>query len=295
MPWERPVIATAGFIKIGGLGEERKGAKGPWRAPIKLNHFIITKTVRGDDTNLIRDTERMQALKEAGWADPDGQLRELPIQLHSDNLDEVFPTNLAYYAGKSLLCRGDGHDAQRYSTDKEGNRTGPITVGCPCEHSVLVNPKGKCKPNGSLHCSLRLPGLGSIGSLFRWRTTSQISISRMMGSLLQVQEMVGSLKAVPLVLVLEEVELAGKAPVYCCHLELRENSLIDLQKHLLAMTAQRNRVALTSSSAPVRLKVIQPGDHEDDAEQAAIADEFYSDHADDAPAQSDGAGQDDLT
>lgn len=283
MPWDEPVLATAGHIKIGGLGEKRqkKNGKGPndtWQMPVKLNHFLVTKTTRGADGNLEQDLDLMSDL-EHRWADSDGRIRQLPIVLHSDDLRDVFPSKLAYYNGKSLLCSGDGRDATRHKIDREtGKRTGSYSVQCPCKHSSLVNEEGKCKPHATLHCSIRVDGRGLFGSVYRWRTTSAISIRRMMGSLQQVQNVVGSLRGVPLVLVVSEVQLAGKAPVYVCHVELREQSLSDAQRDVLAMSRQREAVALAAARQPVRLTVLQPGgDHEDDDEQASVAAEFHTD------------------
>ena len=88
----RPALAEGGKIKIGGLGEPRQSKKGgTYRLPVKLDHFLITKTNRvSDDPNadLEPDTELMAALP----ADRDGKLRAIPIILHSDEIDEVFPS-----------------------------------------------------------------------------------------------------------------------------------------------------------------------------------------------------------
>lgn len=279
MPWDQPALATAGHIKIGGLGEKRKkqNSNDTWQMPVKFNHFLITKTTRGDDGNLEPDIDLMSDL-EPQWADRDGKIRQLPIVLHSDDIREVFPAKLAYYNGKSLLCSGDGRDAVRHKIDKQtGKRVSSYGVPCPCEHSSLVAEGGKCKPHATLHCSIVVPGRGLFGSVYRWRTTSAISIRRMMGSLQQVQGVVGSLCGVQLVLVVSEVQLVGKAPVHVCHVELRER-LFEAQRDVLAMAQQRRDVAAAVAGRPVRLTVLQPGgDHEDEDEQASVAAEFHTD------------------
>jgi hypothetical protein len=286
MPWDEPSLATAGHIKIGGLGEARKkrNAKGPedtFRMPVKYDHFVITKTMRNGDGDLVPDVALMSDLEDQyGFVDPrsgEVKLLQIPIVLHSDDLAEVFPCNLALYQGKRLFCSGDGVSATRYKRDGDGKVLQSKMVECPCEYSSLHDPdNGKCKPHATLHCSIRMKGHGLFGSVYRWRTTSAISIRRMMGSLQQVLDLVGSLRGVPLMLVLSEVQLAGKAAVWCCHVELRELELSDAQRLVLQMAAQRQQVAAASAGHPVRLKVLQPaGDHEDEGEQAAVAVEFH--------------------
>lgn len=310
MPWNDPVLATAGHIKIGGLGEARKkrNAKGPddtYRMPVKYDHFVITKTMRNAEGDLEPDVALMSDLEDRyGVVDPRSgkvKLMQIPIAVHSDNLAEVFPCSLALYQGKRLFCSGDGMSATRYKRDQDGKVLQTKAVECPCEYSSLHDPdNGKCKPHATLHCSIRAKGHGLFGSLYRWRTTSAISIRRMMGSLEQVLALVGSLRDAPLMLVLSEVQLAGKASVWCCHLELQEMELSEVQRHVLLMAAQRQQVAAASAGQPVRLKVLQPaGDHEDDAEQASVAAEFHpevefeeEDGPDDLPpslVQADGA------
>lgn len=292
MPWNEPALATAGHIKIGGLGEARKkrNAKGPedtFRMPVKYDHFLITKTMRNGDGDLLPDMALMSDLEDQyGTVDPrtgEVKLLQIPIVLHSDNLNEVFPCNLALYQGKRLFCSGDGTVATRYKRDGDGKVLQTKTLDCPCQYSSLVDAdRGKCKPHATLHCSIRMKGHGLFGSVYRWRTTSAISIRRMIGSLQQVLDLVGSLRGVPLMLVLSEVQLAGKAPVWCCHVELRELELSDAQRLVLQMAAQRQQVAAASAGQPVRLKVLQPGgDHEDEAEQSAIAEEFHPSFDDD--------------
>jgi hypothetical protein len=299
MPWDEPTLATAGHIKIGGLGEARKkrNAKGPndtFRMPVKYDHFLVTKTTRNADGDLLPDMDLMSNLEDLyGTVDPrtgEVKLQQIPIVLHSDNLEEVFPCSLALYQGKKLFCTGNGTSATRYKRDDSGRVLQSKAIECPCQYSSLVDPEnGKCKPHATLHCSIRMKGHGLFGSLYRWRTTSAISIRRMIGSLQQVLDLVGSLRGVRLMLVLSEVQLAGKAPVWCCHVELREDELSEAQRMVLKMAALRQQVSAASAGQPVRLKVLQPGgDHEDDAEQAAVAEEFHPfDEEDDDDGEAD--------
>src|SRR5262245_10037567 len=103
-------LAEGGKIKIGGLGPERQkqSGQGTWRPPVKLDHFLVTKTTRDDEGDLALDDALMEALAK----DADGKVRAIPIVLHSDALDEVFPTSYALYAGRKLFCSGDGETAR---------------------------------------------------------------------------------------------------------------------------------------------------------------------------------------
>ena len=104
--------------------------------------------------------------------------RRLPIGLLRDEIDEVYTTAYVAYAGKSMACRGDGEVATRYIDPDSGNPyLEPVTVPCPCDR-LEKDEKGnrRCKFNGILHCSLRLPGYAVIGSVYRQRTVSEISV-----------------------------------------------------------------------------------------------------------------------
>lgn len=293
LPWHRPSLATAGHIKIGALGDEiRTSNNKTFRRPVKLDHIVVTKPTRDGAGNLVVDDALMSVLLELyGSTDPktgEVKLLQLPIALHSNNLAEAFPCSLAYYSGKKRWCYGDGQNATRITRDGAS-----MTVECPCEQSSLYDPeKGKCKPHATLHCSIRVKGHGLFGSVYRWRTTSSISIERMIGSLQQVLDVVGSLVNVPLMLVLSEVQLQGKAPVWCCHVELRESTLDEVQRIVLQTAALRQQVAAASKGHHVRLRVLQPGgDHEDEEEQAAVAAEF---HPEGMVVDEEVVGQDDL-
>lgn len=256
----RTQLAEAGKIKIGRKGEEKQktDGSGTYRRPEKLDHFLITKTrraARGD--NLILDAELMEACPK----DPDGKIRAIPIALHSDEIDEVFLTRYAWYASRRAQCTGDGR-----KNSKGGD--------CPCDK---LNPDKKgnrqCKPNGTLHCTITIPGHATTGAVHKWRTTSIISIERMFGSLRQVQRDVGALRGVPLWLVVAPVQ-TEKAEVYCCHIECREQDLQRLQVRLLLSESRRKATADGDLEA-YRAIIREPGVGETDDEQADVADEFY--------------------
>lgn len=270
-----PRLAEAGKIKIGGLGPERKTKSGKkWRPPVKLDHFLITKTTRDRAGDLEVDKDLMAALE----TDGDGKVRAIPIVLHSDDIDEVFPSAYALYSGRRCACRGDGERATKHEI-QNGKHTGVTKeVGCPCDYlGSLDGPK--CKPNGKLHCSIAVRGAAIAGALHIWRTTSIISVERMIGSLQQIRAICGTLRGVPLWLRVEPVRVeppnAPAATVYCCHVELRASDIEAVQRQ--ALEAARLRRELSGPDDYRALLAPPADDSEPEDEQAAVAAEFYAD------------------
>lgn len=263
-----PQLAEAGKIKIGMKDKPRpkRNGEGTWQPPIKLDHFLITTLRRGDDGNLILDTEAMDACPK----DSDGKIRAIPIALHSDKIDDVFPTRYALYeksrdTGRlACTCTGDG-----IVNDKGGR--------CVCPK---FTKEKRCKPNGILHCSIMIPGRASVGSVHKWRTTSIISIEQMFGSLLGVRHAVGTLRGIPLWLIVKPIEVSPggqRATVYCCHVECREQDLQTLRNR--ALKAAQTRAMIGDGSEAYRSV---PGVDEPPDEQAEVAEEFYPDATVDA-------------
>jgi len=278
-----PRLAESGKIKIGGLGAERTSSKGgTYRLPQKHDYFTITTVQRTEAGDLEIDEEMMHALAAASYADRDGKVRRLPIVLHSDEIDEVFPTAYVAYHGKIMFCRGDGETAMRREI-KNGEWTGAEKERtCPCEY-LEENERGerRCKPNGALHCSIALPERAIAGAVHRWRTTSIISINYMIASLVQVRDkVVGTLQGVPLVLIVSPLQVAPKGKpitVYVCHVELQAADLSAVQRDAIAAVQARNQLAAAMGrnevSAQYRAMLQAPGADDDDDVQP----EYYPD------------------
>jgi hypothetical protein len=269
----QPQLAEAGKIKIGGLGAERTAKSGrKWRAPEKYDCFVVTTTRRDETGSLIVDDALMRILPRCA----DGRVREIPIVLHSDDIEAVFPTAYACYAGRRLKCRGDGEKALEW----DANRTTQTERACPCDR--LRAPSGDiCKPHGTLHCSLMIPGHATAGAVYKWRTTSIISIQRMIGSLQQIMATVGVLRGIPLRLKVEPVQVSPNdkaTTVYCCHVELKAADITQVQQD--AMAAAEARRALANGldiDAQYKRLVAAPGVGETPEEEREIAEEFHSD------------------
>lgn len=269
-----PTLAEGGKIKIGGLGPERTSKKGnTYRLPQKYDHFVVTKTTRDGSGDLEIDREIMGVLPK----DRDGLTRSIPIVLHSDRIEDVFPTSYAWYSGRKLTCRGDGERATRWEFDDKGARKAETSeIACPCP---MLGAEGGCKPHGTLHCSIVAPSTAVAGAVHKWRTTSIISIQRMIGSLEQIISLCGTLRGVPLWLRLEPITVsplgAPSSTVYCCHVELRAKDILAVQSKALKM-AEMRRALGGDSNANYRLLVSPPGgDQETEEEQAEVAAEFH--------------------
>ena len=284
-----PRLAEGGKIKIGGLGQSRTAASGrEYRQPIKLDHFILTGTTRTPAGDLAIDAALTAALLDAGFGDGDGKLRRIPIVMHSNEVDEVFPTTYACYGGRRLACRGDGEKATRFEI-KDGRHTGNTKpMPCPCSGLAGCTPRAgsspcdkfACKPHGTLHCSIALPGHAVAGSVHKWRTTSIISIQQMLGSLAQIRQAVGVLRNVPLQMIVRPATVTPEGQnattVYVCHLELRAQDVLAMQRNLLEQEDMRKRITGQSGPDPgYRALIAAPAsDTETDDEQEEVAAEF---------------------
>jgi hypothetical protein len=290
----RPKLAEAGKIKIGGLGPERKAKGGrTYRIPQKYDYFLITGTERDEKGDLELDTGLMKAME----PDEDGQVREIPIVLHSDEIDEVFPTSYAMYSGRRCACRGNGETALRREIKDSAYTGAEKTVSCPC--SYLKAEKGPvCKPNGKLFCSISAPGASVAGAVHIWRTTSIISIEQMIGSLMQIKSICGTLRGVPLWLRVKPVtvEPPGQSAitVYCCHVELRSADIAAIQQRALKAAEHRHRLGWNDREYHEMLSL--PAHGESEVEQEAIAVEFYAEDKTNsgAPAVEKGTAPTDL-
>jgi hypothetical protein len=276
-------VAEGGKIKIGGKGELLTGQGGATYArPRKDDHFTITTNMRenGDpNANLITNEKIMAALH--AWADADGKVRRLPIMLLSDDVDEVFPTAYVAYSGKHMACRGDGETATRFISPRGEVLAEPETVECPCERLEKDSKGGRrCKFTGILHCSLRLPGHAVIGSVYRWRTTSEISVTQIVTHLQDIiLPAAGTLRGLPLMLVLrpQQVSPGGRlSTVYVCHIDLCEDLVIAQRAALEAATMRRELAAGLRTEPDYRATLQLPGS-ESPEEQAEIAPEYYPD------------------
>jgi len=172
----QPRLFEGGKIKIGKLSDTvRKAASGrEYRVPEKLDHFIVMRNERDESGQLVVDQAVMAQLGE--------RPKELDITFLSNDIGSNFITYLGLYASRRCLCWGNGENAFRKPTHKEGGKTvvddGPANpIACPCEFLE----KGQCKPHGIL--SVQLAKSPVLGCIYKFRTTGMHSVSSIMASL----------------------------------------------------------------------------------------------------------------
>ncbi|MEA3225034.1 MAG: hypothetical protein U9Q07_03725, partial [Planctomycetota bacterium] len=195
-----------------------------------------------------------------------------------DVIDEVFPTAYALYSGRRCVCRGDGETAlKREVVDKQyTGKSKEIT--CPCDY-YKAESGPICKANGKFFCSIAVPGSAIAGAVHAWRTTSIISIEQMIGSLLQIRAICGTLRGVPLWLRVKPITVEppgskGGITVYCCHVELRAADISVVQQN--AIESAKMRQALGGDDSNYGRTLTLPAHDESTDEQGDIANEFYS-------------------
>lgn len=275
----RPKIPEIMKLKIGRKSDETHESRSgsTYRLPQKIDHFLVCKTTHeddDDDANFEIHHPAMEALKE--FQDEDHCVRQIPIRFGGE-LDEVLSSEYAKYDGRTKTCYGDGVSARRRLPIMQNGK--PVgwsneekTVSCPCEYLT----QRKCKPNGRLMMKLDLPEVAVSGGSMVFRTTSIISIERLLGSLEEITHDVGSLVGYRMWAVLNQVKVAPEGrpmTAYVVHVELRSADVRALQHFVMQGLEIRKAVA-----AAVDYKALVASTSEEDVVvQADVAREFYPD------------------
>jgi len=278
----KPQLVELGSVKIGTLGEERpKRGGGTFRLPVKLTSFWITTRVRGDDGILKPDEPLMEALKEQ-YADPDGQLRRIPIALLSDNIEEVLRSAWVHYRGKACFARSDGKTLIKFRDMKTGDVL-PEPEEMPWKDEY-AEQKFNGAPLFKKHTALTFviaSQEATYGGVYRFRTTSVISADQLYGSLLHLKQLTGGvLTGMPLILRVRPIIVMpeGKpTTVHVVHVELHGPDLMALQQRALEVTRFRkaHRLEMQQIQREMRLIAHDPGWDEDEATQAEMQQEFH--------------------
>ena len=239
-----------GKIKIGKKGELRTGKNGPYRLPVKQDHFTITTLEKDSEDNYIPDIGLMQSIGNATNQDP-VKLTRIPVRLLWNDVDLNFASRYAAYGGTSVWCTGDGEKALR--------TTGQNVFAereCPCPnldrdfHATRENPK--CKIAGLL--SVIIEGAGGVGGVHKFRTTSFNSTDGITAALMFLSGVTGGqIAGVALDMTLNPKRVAdpsGKAQtVYVVGLEFRGT--------VEALRDEGYRIALGNTHAKLRLEQIE--------------------------------------
>lgn len=280
----RPRLCELGKIKIGRLEDKvRKSAGGnEWRAPQKLDHFVITTLQRTAKGDLAPDSALMEQLG-TKYADPDGKLRQVPITLLSDDPEDVMQSAYVWYGGKKVIARSDGETLTKYVDHKTKEPLDPPqqTPWKP-EYGDMKDAKGNpfFKVNTVLNCVIASDN-AKWGGVYKFRTTSRITADQLYGSLIHLKQLTGGvLRGLPLVLVVRPMQVApnGTATtVYVVHVELHGADLRSVQQIAMvqAQWQLENATQMRQMQAQYQRLLRAPGEGESPEEVADVTAEFY--------------------
>lgn len=294
----RPQVCELGKIKIGGKGPERKSQSGStYRIPMKLDHFVVTTLNRAPNGDLIPDVKLMENLVRL-HGDPDGHVRQIPVSLLSNKIEEVLQTAAVWYDGKKVGARcEDGKVLTIYTDPKSMERLKePRLVEWKPEFLALKKNKAPMfKLHTILSCVIAAED-SKWGGVYRFRTTSRISAEQLYGSLAHLQSLTrGVIRGLPLRLVVRPMIVTPEGTVttvYVVHVELRGSDLHHIQQ--LALEERRQETKYITEISEVereyqRLLVAPGASDEPEAETADVGGEFHPE------AQTGEASNDDVT
>lgn len=278
----QPRLTELGKIKIGKKDEqERKSTGGgSWRMPKKLDHFLVTNMHRDARGDLEVDQGLMERLKNYCKSDV---VREIPILLLSDSIEDVLQARYVWYHGRTRVAACDGRVCTYYYDQGGKEIPGGQPVPCDGEHLRAAHQDGspKFKVHAIFSCAIAV-GEARIGGVYKFRTTSIISVGQIYGSLVQIKQVTaGLLTGVPLTFVVRPmlVEPKGKpTTVYVCHCELRGQDLLQVQRMAIEVGQHRAQNARLADTArrEYQLLIQAPGASDEDAEeQADVNEEFH--------------------
>ena len=211
-----PRMAERGRVIMGRKGEKRTGQSGKvYRLPEKLDHFELVMTEKDAETDqFLPDRSAQQSYNEFMESigvllekAKDGKtiIKEVPIFFIRDDVDEVFISFYALYAGSMWWCRGvgvndpDGSDRNAIRRHKNGegryreerwkqkSQWGPCGKNCP-EYQT-----GKCKQHGILQFAYAFAP--EFGGVYQFRTTGSNTIANIVTALNEIKMLTGGMLA----------------------------------------------------------------------------------------------------
>lgn len=225
---------------------------------------------------------------------------ELPNGERSWDLEELMPSQYAWWTKSAKQCSGNGIDASRSigalkdksaAKDSKDGRTIPWAL---CGPGCQELESGLCKPTASLY--FRLADDPRAGSTAIFNTTSKKTIIQLQSSLLDILQITGGrLQGIPLNMVLRPGKTRYKDPkdgsdrtgnAFFVNLEFRQQDRSKLLNVLLEQSLDYDRIRKIKSGEVKLLKsasvVIEDDDvpeaieHMPEEEQAAVmGPEFY--------------------
>ena len=274
----QPRVVELGKIKIGGKAAQARQTQGgkEFRIPEKYDHFVITNLDRDDKGDLRRDDNLMAQLVKK-YGSKDGQVRELPIAFLSDDIEDVLLSNYCLYKGRACLALCDGETVTWYVDSTGKSLPEPFSRPCKGEHED--RDRG-WRPHGTLCCVIASED-ARWGGVYKFRTTSIITIEQLYGSLVHIQGLTGGvLQGVPIRLVVRPMQVApqGKATtVYVVHAELRGPDLSEIQARAVAFAQTRfqHKREMVAAQHEYQKLLSAPGENETPEEAADVAEEFH--------------------
>lgn len=285
----RPI--ELGKIKVGGLGQERTSARGTkWRQPEKYDHFVVTTLTRNDEGRLINDGELMQTLVR-DHGDRDGKVRQIPIRILSDELEDVLQARFVWYGKKSAGAVSDGQTVTWYYELGTMKPLNPPRVEDWRPEMLDLCLPGTENPIFKLHANFNCViacGDSRFGGVYKFRTTSIISFKQLYASLLHISQLTGGvLVGMPLMMCVRPMLVKPKdspTTVYVVHCELRGKDMQQIQTIALDQARFRLQFAgdLQKVQRQYRALLTAPGD-EAELEAGDIAEEFQpEEHSEDS-------------
>ena len=281
-----PTIVEVGAIRIGTLGEERKarGGNSTYRLPQKLDHFIVTTKYRDKNKILVQDAAVMESLR-ANHADPDGEIRKIPIALLSDDISDSLHASYVCYKGKQCLARSDGKELIVYGDFTTGNMFSEPKIQPWTKELEEKEFKGKrvFKPHSTFDVVIALAE-SRFGGVYKFRSGSRISGEQLYGSLCHISALTGGvLVGMPLNLVVRPLQVnpegIGPTTVHVVHVELHGADLQTLQEKALKIAEfqKDHRIQIGSMRKQMRTLTYEPGDpsYENDELVAELQQEFH--------------------
>lgn len=278
-------VVELGKIKVGCLGEERQktGGSGTYRLPKKLDHFIITTLNRDAAGGLIVDKRLMDQLKESGYADEDGYVRRIPIQVMSNDIEDIMQSSYCIYSGKRLAAHSDGKILTLYADlDKNKWLDEPTTTEWNDDWKNRVNGKGDpiFKVDTVFSCVIAMEQ-AKFGGVYKFRTTSRISSENLLSGLTAAKMLShGVLRGLPMELNVYGVFVKPKGVVSKVHVV----NISVIGGDLAAIARMGKEIANEELKYSDDIKRLQleykkilkaPGVQESRIEQAEAQQEFY--------------------
>jgi hypothetical protein len=285
---DKPRLVEMGKIKIGGLGESRaKRSGGTFRLPQKHDYFTVTTLQRGQAGDLMPDAALMETLIDK-WADHDGKLRQIPVFVLSDDIDDILQVAYVWYGGKVCVGRSDGKTTTWfYDTRTKQKVDPPLVEEFDPEILTWKSQDGSStlfKLHSVFNCVIAADN-SRWGGVYKFRTTSVISFKQLYSSLLHLSQLTGGvLIGMPLMLKVRPVQVApdGKpSTVYVVHVELMGKDLFEIQKKAMLQAEYQatNRQRLLTAQRQYKALLTGPG-QEMNGEVAALGAEFHPESPD---------------